>query len=306
MSMSTLTNTDHEELAAALEQSGDYKVLRRFQVRIDPITTPAPNERLGIFLDLETTGLDPAKDEIIEIAMVPFLYTVDGKLIAVGEPFQSYRDPGMSVPSEITALTGITDEMVQGQSIDLAQVEEHVGRAAIIIAHNAAFDRKFAERLSPAFATKAWGCSMSQIPWAAEGIRGSKLAYLAAAAGFFFAEHRAVTDCQAAIEILGRPLPLSGRTALSALLHEARQRTCRVWAEGASFDLKEILKARRYRWSSGEDGGRKCWYIDVPEGSLDAEMTFLHNEIYQREIDIPITYVDAYARFSTRARLPMR
>jgi DNA polymerase-3 subunit epsilon len=300
MSMTTLTSKDLEELAAALEQSGDYKVLRRFQPRIAPITTPAPSERLGIFLDLETTGLDPAKDEIIDIAMVPFLYSVDGNLIAVGDPFQSYRDPGMSIPSEITALTGITDEMVQGQAIDRAQVEEYVARAAIIVAHNAAFDRKLAERLAPCFETKPWGCSMSQIPWAAEGVRGSKLAYLAAAAGFFFAEHRAVTDCQAAIEILGRPLPQSGRTALSALLHEARQRTCRVWAEGASFDLKEILKARRYRWSSGEDGGRKAWYIDVPEDTLDVEVAFLHNEIYQRELDIPITYIDAYSGFSNR------
>jgi DNA polymerase-3 subunit epsilon len=300
MSMSTLTHIDREELAAALEQSGDYKVLRRFQPRMEPITAPAPNERLGIFLDLETTGLDPAKDEIIEIAMVPFLYTVEGALIAVGEPFQSYRDPGMSIPAEITALTGITDQMVQGQSIDFARLEEYVARAAIVIAHNAAFDRKFAERLSPAFETKPWACSMSQIPWAAEGIRGSKLAYLAAAAGFFFDEHRAVTDCQAAIEILGRPLPQSGRTALSALLQEARQRTCRVWAEGASFDLKEILKARRYRWSSGEDGGRKAWYIDVPEGALDVEVAFLHSEIYRRGLDIPITYIGAYSGFSNR------
>ena len=190
--------------------------------------------------------------------------------------------------------------MVQGQSIDFVRLEEHVARAAIIVAHNAAFDRKFEERLAPCFETKPWGCSMSQIPWAAEGIRGSKLAYLAAAAGFFFDEHRAVTDCQAAIEILGKALPQSGRTALSALLHEARQRTCRVWAEGAAFDLKDILKARRYRWSSGEDGGRKAWYIDVPENALDGELAFLHNEIYQREVDIPITYIDAYARFSNR------
>jgi DNA polymerase-3 subunit epsilon len=141
---------------------------------------------------------------------------------------------------------------------------------------------------------------MSQIPWAVEGVRGSKLAYLMAAAGFFFTEHQAVTGCQAAIEILGRPLPQSGRTALSALLAEARQRTCRVWAEGAAFDLKEILKGRRYRWSSGEDRGRRAWYIDVSEHDLDVEVANLHNEIYQREVDIPITFIDAYARFSNR------
>ena len=47
-------------------------------------------------------------------------------------------------------------------------------------------------------------------------------------------------------------------------------------------------------------GGRKAWYIDVPEASLGVEVAFLHNEIYQREVDIPITYVDAYGRFSNR------
>jgi len=41
--------------------------------------------------------------------------------------------------------------------------------------------------------------------------------------GLFFDGHRAHHDCQATLEILARPLPKSGVTALAQLLQEARQ-----------------------------------------------------------------------------------
>jgi DNA polymerase-3 subunit epsilon len=52
-----------ELLAARLEQSGDYRVLRRV-----PVVTryadddPATVKRIGLIVDIETTGLDPATD----------------------------------------------------------------------------------------------------------------------------------------------------------------------------------------------------------------------------------------------------
>jgi DNA polymerase III subunit epsilon len=45
----------------------------------------------------------------------------------------------------------------------------------LVIAHNADFDRRFLERRVPAFATKHWACSRSDIDWKAEGIRSSAL-----------------------------------------------------------------------------------------------------------------------------------
>lgn len=291
---------DPEAIARWLEQTGQFRVLRRYAPPTPIPYTASPETRLGIFLDVETTGLDVRKDEIIELAMVPFTYTLDGDVVGVHEAFHSYREPGVPIPSEITELTGITDDMVRGHAIDDDALQTFLAPAALVIAHNAAFDRRFVERLSSIFERKAWACSMSQIPWSEEGVRGSKLAYLAAAFGFFFDEHRATTDCQAAVEILSRPLPVSGSTAMAALLARARQRTCRVWAESSPYDLKERLKARRYRWSGGEDGTLRAWYIDVTEDTLEAELAFLHTEIYGRECDIPITYIDAFTRFSSR------
>jgi DNA polymerase-3 subunit epsilon len=63
----------------------------------------------------------------------------------------------------VTALTGITDEMVGGQRIDDAAVSAFVEDAVIVIAHNAGFDRKFAERYWPVFERKAWGCSATEV-----------------------------------------------------------------------------------------------------------------------------------------------
>ena len=190
--------------------------------------------------------------------------------------------------------------MVAGHKINADKVAEVVGPAALIIAHNAAFDRRFAERSFDEFSTKAWACSMTQVPWKDEQLDGLKLEFLAMKNGFFYDAHRATTDCLAAIELLARPLPQSGTLALAALLETARQATCRVWAEGSPYDFKDILKARGYRWNDGNDGQPRSWYRDVSEDTLDEELSYLRKEIYQREADVPVVRITAYDRFSDR------
>lgn len=256
--------------------------------------------RLGLFVDTETTGLDPSRDEIIELAMVPFTYGMNGEVYSVGEPFQQLRQPSKPIPPEITAITGIDDAMVEGQAIDPSMVARFAAPAALVIAHNAAFDRQFLERYSDVFNTKPWACSMSEVDWAGEGYEGVKLVYLASSAGFFYERHRATHDCLAALELLARVHPMSRRTGLAQLLDRARATTWRIWAENAPFDLKDVLKARGYRWNAEASGGPRAWYIDVAESARAAELTFLQVEIYRGEIDPLTRRVDAYDRFSCR------
>jgi DNA polymerase-3 subunit epsilon len=291
---------DLEGMAAALEASGRYRVLRKLQPRHVLSVMDGSPMRMGLFLDLETTGLDPIRDEIIEFAMVPFTYGLDGRVFEIHEPFHSLRQPSILIPPEVTALTGIDDAMVAGKVIDPAAVAAFAAPAAIVIAHNAGFDRRFAERFSEGFYTKAWACSMSQVPWAGEGFDGTKLRYLAAGCGFFFDGHRATDDCQAAIEILARPLPRSGTPALAKLLEEARKATCRVWAENAPYDFKDVLKARGYRWNGEANGRPRAWYIDVGEDRLDQELAYLRTEIFKYDASIPVVRLTAYDRFSDR------
>ena len=141
---------------------------------------------------------------------------------------------------------------------------------------------------------------MTQVAWAEAGYEGTKLGYLAQASGFFYDRHRAIHDCLATIELLARPMPSSGTTALAQLLQRAREPTWRIWAENSPYDFKDILKARGYRWNGDGNGSPKAWYIDVEDAAREAEVAFLKAEIYQRDVNISPRRIDAYDRFSDR------
>ena len=288
-----------ESMAEQLEQSGEYRVLRRLSPNQAVEAPDGGLVRRGLYVDVETTGLDPAVDEIIELAMVPFTYGTDGRITEVGEAFEGLRQPAEPIPAHITAITGIDDVMVAGRSIDPEAVARFAGRADLIVAHNAAFDRRFLERFCPVFVTKPWACSMTQIDWGDEGHEGVKLAYLAMGAGFFDG-HRAVHDCAAGIALLASRMPRSGERALAKLLERARAPTWRIWAEGAPFDLKDVLKARGYRWNAEGLGGPKAWFTDVSEADKADELEFLARDIGLGDREPLVRKVNAYDRFSER------
>ena len=269
-----------EDMATTLESSGDYRILRRLQY-IPPVADFDRSKALvGISLDVETTGLVPLEDEIISLAMVPFYFCGrTGRVLEVLPAFNRLREPSKPISDFITRLTGIDSAMVAGREIGLHEVIQFASQADIVIAHNASFDRKFCEAGFPgAFEHLPWTCSMGDCDYGAEGIEGTKLCYLASGLGFFYGRHKALEDALAVIRIVGTPLPVSGTTPLSALLDAAVATTVRVWAVGADYTDKHVLKGRGYRWNSGEDGRPKAWCRDVVEGELEGELLWLSTE----------------------------
>ena len=292
--------TNLAAMAEALSRSADYRVLRRLVPRPAYQPTVGQDCRTGILLDTETTGLDHAKDEIIELGMVKFDYAADGRIIGVRDTFSAFNEPSAPISAEVTALTGITDDMVAGHKFDDAAVAAFAEDAVIMIAHNSAFDRKFVERYWPVFEHRAWACSMSEIDWRKHGFAGSQLGYLLNGAGYFHQAHRAVDDCHALLEVLAFELPTAGSPALSLLLETARKPTMRVWAEQTAFELKDSLKRRGYRWNDGSDGRPKSWFIDVHEAALDDEIDFLRTQIYMQDVEPTVQRLTAFTRFSGR------
>ncbi|MBS3850213.1 3'-5' exonuclease [Devosia sp. BSSL-BM10] len=293
---------DLEELARRLDASGDFRVLRRLRLgdRIEP--SDGSRVRTGMFLDVETTGLDFQTSEILELAIVPFEYAVDGRIVSVGQSLHQFNEPAKPIPSEITAITGLTDELVEGHQLDITEIEKLVSSADILIAHNAGFDRPFVERISPIFEAKPWACTMFDVPWKQEGVEGRRLSDLLSGFQCFFDAHRAVDDCEAGIALLTMKLPKSSERVLSKVLKSARQPMWRIFAEAAPFESKDILKHRGYKWNSDDKLGPRAWWTDLTADRVDAEVEFLRSEIFRSPVQLPMFEITAFQRYSMRLR----
>jgi len=291
------TATDDEALAGYLESTGNYRVLRRLQPRA-VVDRPRPDfPRQGVILDTETTGLDHRTDEIIEIGVITFTFDDNGAIGDVTGIYGGLRQPAIAIPEEITRLTGITDEMVAGQSIDMARLTSLIADADLIVAHNAGFDRPFCEAFSPIFRNKAWACSVSEIDWRVRGFEGNKLGYLIGQSGYFHDGHRAVDDCFALLEVLEQTRPGQSSRPFAELREASQRSRVRIYAENSPFDMKDQLKKRGYRWSDGSDGRPKSWWVELPEEKLEEELRFLRTEIYRWDADPTVKYLTAFDRF---------
>ena len=291
--------SDPQALIDALELTGQFRVLRKVEVReirhVALTDARLSKAKIGVIVDTETTGLDHRRDEIIELGMLMFTYNEAG-ICDVIDIFSALRQPIEPICREITRITGITDEMVAGKSIDPADVSRFIERAEIVIAHNARFDRPFCEKFAAGFDVKPWACSVAEVDWSSFGFEGSKLSYLVGQCGWFHSGHRAIDDCHALLAVLTNQQERC-RGAFQSLINSAAKRRCRVWAHHSPFDLKDALKARGYRWNDGSDGRLKSWWKEVDDVALEAECRFLREEIYRRNFDPHVDWLTAVERY---------
>jgi len=292
-----MSRKDMDELAARLEAHPDFRVVRRLDTARSRAPLVSSRIRRAAVVDTETTGTDPSRDKVIELAVVLFEYCADtGDVGSVLEVYDALEDPGFPIPPESTAIHGITDEMVAGCRIDDARVEALLKPAGLVIAHNARFDRSFLESRLPVFAGLPWACSWQEVPWSEAGIESSKLEYLAYRYGFFYEGHRAEIDCLALLEVLGRPFGETGGTALKALLESARKPSYRLWANNSPFESKDVLRLRGYRWVPD----KRTWCGDFSSREeVDADLAWLKGAVYGgKSVALDLEEFDAKTRYS--------
>ena len=154
----------------------NYRLLEKIPLTIEGVDThfpiklnePVQGEKLYsvVFLDTETTGMDPLKNKIIELGMVKATFSLERKLlISVDRYYDEFEDPQEPIPPEIVALTHITDEMVSGRCFDDEMVANFLSGRPLIVAHNAAFDRPFFEKRFSTLTNLSWACSLKEVPW---------------------------------------------------------------------------------------------------------------------------------------------
>jgi DNA polymerase-3 subunit epsilon len=158
-----------------------------------------------VMLDFETTGLSPAMgDRITEVAAL----RISGSRVV--ERFVSLVNCGVDVPSYITHLTGITQQMVDRAPCVSKVVPEllrFIGSDALS-AHNASFDAKFLQAesrrldLTPGYERLI--CSLKLSRRVFPGLPSYKLSNLSSSLGIRFggAAHRAEADAEVSAQVL--------------------------------------------------------------------------------------------------------
>ncbi|HWM14553.1 MAG TPA: exonuclease domain-containing protein [Gaiellaceae bacterium] len=186
-----------------------------------------------VVVDLETTGLRPARSGIVEIGAVG----VDA-LLPAGS-FQTFVDPGQPLPAVVAGLTGIGDRDLRGAprpGVAVSRFLAFAGDRAVIVAHNARFDLAFLDREVELLTGRRLALPVVDTVGLARRLLGGRVARvgLASLAHFFGTSvrpcHRALPDAQATAEIL------------VALVGLAQERGARTVA-----DLVELAAPRRRR-----------------------------------------------------------
>ena len=206
-----------------------------------------------VLVDIETTGFDPARDRLIEVAAARM------RGPEVVETFETLVDPGRSIPAEIVRLTGITDADVAGAPAADAAVS---ALAAFVggrdtVAHNAPFDRAFLEYVGGVGGfTGTWVDTLQLALIAFPRLSSHRLRDLAQAFGGDTPSHRAADDVAAlttvwrtvlcGLEDLG--VPLLGRLSKLAPSTDWPARTVLSHlAAGSRPGAFDLADARRIR-----------------------------------------------------------
>lgn len=154
-----------------------------------------------VALDVETTGLDPAKNRLLEIGAVK---VEDGKIIG---SYGTLIDTGIPIPYRIRELTGITDEMQrEGKSLDTAMRElVKFCEGYPILGHNVQFDYGFLKQGAVQCGLRFEKDGIDTLKIARKVLPGMKSRTLPAMCAYYRVDpgnsHRALDDARSAHEI---------------------------------------------------------------------------------------------------------
>lgn len=318
--LDTITPTA-EAVAQALgilTASGQFKTLRIVQPPhyLGNFTGKSKEHDIVAVVDCEATSGDPETACPIELGATKLaVHRASGKVVAYLESLSMLEDPGVPSLPGAQAVHGIAPEALAGKKFDSEAVQKFLWGVDYVVAHNAGYDRPVLSRRFPVFDALRWVCSMREVNWAGRGCSSRALEYLLFKACLTHNAHRALADAEALAALLSYEFPATGTNgpgaahnanAFMELGAMAYSHGYQVIAVGAEFDAKDIMKARGYRWNSGDgtDGTfkAKAWSSPVvySEQDLDTEIKWLAANAYQKrnwfKSDLPVAQTTARTR----------
>jgi len=154
-----------------------------------------------VVFDLETTGLEASKEEIIEIGACK---VIDGR---IDEVFSTFVKPSKAIPKEITELTGINEEMVKDAPTINYVLPDFFKfcYGASLVAHNIAFDISFVHAIAKKLSYNFNHENIDTIEMAKKylpGLKNYKLGTVVEKLGISLENaHRAVHDATATAKV---------------------------------------------------------------------------------------------------------
>lgn len=187
-----------------------------------------------VVFDIETTGLDPARDSITEIGAV---VVEDGNITG---QFHSLVNPEVPIPEEIVELTGITDEMVKDCPTASQVIPAFLDfvRDSVLVAHNAPFDMGFIQHKAVGMGMTVKNKVLDTLAITRRLLPRLKTHKLSAVAQHFKIDmkraHRAVDDALVTAKIF-----------IKCMETIERERKNTAWGSGRNALLKETLNRLR-------------------------------------------------------------
>ena len=153
-----------------------------------------------VCLDLETTGLDPKRDKIIEIGAIKIK---DGEIIG---QLETFVNPGRRLEERIVELTGIRDEQLKGapEITDiLPELIDFIGDD-ILLGHSVLFDYSFVKKAAINQRLKFEKFGIDTLKIARKflpDLESRSLGFLCTHFGIEHNAHRALTDAKATSQL---------------------------------------------------------------------------------------------------------
>jgi DNA polymerase-3 subunit epsilon/ATP-dependent DNA helicase DinG len=214
-----------------------------------------------VAIDIETTGLDPVKDVILEVGAVRF------NEHRVEDEFSSLVNPRRPIPDFITRLTGISDAMVM-KAPELRDVMGQLAvftEDAIVVGHNINFDLSFLRRnniLRENESLDTYELASVLLP---DSTRYN-LTFLAGYLGIPIGEmHRALNDAQITAQVFQKMVARVNELPVALLAEITRLAEPFDWQGKRPFASALRLKSRQAVPASALDEGRKSFFKPLAE-----------------------------------------
>lgn len=140
---------ESRRMITALEMTGGFRVLRRFQ----PLTKFADYEseqarakaKLAMVVRSRATGSNPGRDKLLELGYVVVRFSAETGTVYEVDSVYAGTEAAAAVPEAALRAAGLTAQVVRGTAFDEARVNADAERCVVVICLNAETERHFLE-----------------------------------------------------------------------------------------------------------------------------------------------------------------